>query len=143
MIKKILLLVSIILSTSVFSADKRVQNYYADISAKEAYKLQGEGVVLLDIRTKREYNQLHPKGSVLLPAFFERFGQRVENKNFVAQVGNLLDDDTEKPIVLICRSGSRSNYAGNLLADAGYEKVYNVKHGFAYDWLKVRLPTER
>lgn len=140
--KKILLIVAIAFNSLLFSAD-RVQEYYADISASEAYKLQKNGVLLVDVRTKREYSQLHAKGAVLLPIFFEKFGQRVFNENFIAQISNLVKDNTDREIILICRSGSRSNYAGNLLADAGYEKVYNVENGFAYDWLKAKLPVNR
>jgi rhodanese-related sulfurtransferase len=33
-------------------------------------------------------------------------------------------------VVLICRSGNRSQEAGEELKRAGFTRVYNVKHGF-------------
>jgi rhodanese-related sulfurtransferase len=35
-----------------------------------------------------------------------------------------------RPIVLICRSGNRSQEAGEALERAGFTKVYNVANGF-------------
>jgi rhodanese-related sulfurtransferase len=36
----------------------------------------------------------------------------------------------KRPIVLICRSGNRSQEAGETLERSGFERVYNVVHGF-------------
>ena len=61
------------------------------------------------------------------------------NKNFVSDIEarmkkkGLGKDDT---IILMCRSGSRSSKATNLLADAGYTKVYNQVEGFEGDKAK-------
>ena len=41
------------------------------------------------------------------------------------------------PIILMCRSGSRSAKAANLLADMGYKKVYTVVDGYEGDKVKV------
>jgi rhodanese-related sulfurtransferase len=40
------------------------------------------------------------------------------------------------PIIVICRSGDRSAAAANLLAKAGYTKVYSVVDGFEGDMAK-------
>ena len=34
------------------------------------------------------------------------------------------------PVVLICRSGNRSDEAGKLLIEHGFKHVYNIVHGF-------------
>ena len=34
------------------------------------------------------------------------------------------------PVVLICRSGNRSDEAGKLLIESGFKRVYNIKDGF-------------
>jgi rhodanese-related sulfurtransferase len=39
----------------------------------------------------------------------------------------------DSPIVLICRSGDRSAAAANLLAEAGFKKVYSVVDGYEGD----------
>jgi rhodanese-related sulfurtransferase len=50
------------------------------------------------------------------------------NPDFVGQVQKLAG--TERPIMLICRSGNRSQEAGEALERAGFMRVFNVEHGF-------------
>lgn len=118
--------------------------YKADIDSHTAYKMQQEeGVLIVDVRTKREYAYSHAKGSVNIPVFNEQFGQRVFNKNFVEQIDYALKGDMDKKVILICRTGSRTKFASNLLAYEGFSNVYNIKQGFAYDWSKTELPVEK
>ncbi|HSC99093.1 MAG TPA: rhodanese-like domain-containing protein [Casimicrobiaceae bacterium] len=51
------------------------------------------------------------------------------NPHFVGQVRKLTQS-TERPVVLICRSGQRSVAAGVELERAGFAEVYNVLEGF-------------
>ena len=59
--------------------------------------------------------------------------KRSENKNFVADVDaqlkrkGLTKDDA---VILMCRSGKRSVTAANMLAKAGYTRVYTVVDGY-------------
>jgi rhodanese-related sulfurtransferase len=61
---------------------------------------------------------------------------RKDNKNFVADIDaqlkkkGLTKDDT---VILMCRSGKRSAKAANMLADAGYTRVYSVVDGYEGD----------
>lgn len=53
------------------------------------------------------------------------------NPHFVGQVARLAGHDhAKRPIVLICRSGNRSEEAGEALELAGFTRVYHVVHGF-------------
>ena len=53
------------------------------------------------------------------------------NEHFVAEVQKVFaKTDT---IYVMCRSGSRSAKSVNLLAKAGYSKVYNIIDGFEGD----------
>ena len=36
----------------------------------------------------------------------------------------------DRPVVLICRSGNRSEEAAKTLEAAGFSRVYNIRHGF-------------
>ena len=64
---------------------------------------------------------------------------RADNKNFVADVEarlkqkGLTKDDT---VILMCRSGKRSATAVNILADAGFARVYSVVDGYEGDKAK-------
>ncbi len=86
--------------------------------------------VFVDVRSEMEYMFVgHPEGAVWIPWID---GPDWElNPNFVAQVRKLAS--AHRPVVLICRSGSRSVDAGNALKAAGLEQVYNVLHGFEGD----------
>jgi rhodanese-related sulfurtransferase len=55
------------------------------------------------------------------------------NPHFVAEVKALAEHATDKPIVIICRSGKRSIEAGEALEAAGFSTVFNVLHGFEGD----------
>lgn len=58
------------------------------------------------------------------------------NPDFVPEVQRRLSEkglNPESQIVLICRSGDRSAAASNLLAEAGFKKVYSVVDGFEGD----------
>ncbi|QOG11393.1 rhodanese-like domain-containing protein [Arcobacter sp. FWKO B] len=135
----------IFLFTLIFCATLFAQNieYKADITAVEAYNMQKNGVILIDTRTKKEYDFMRPKNAILIESYFEINGQRVFNENFVTQVEDLVNMNLSKEIILICRSGSRTKEAATILAKNGFSNVYNVKSGFVYDWMKSDLPIEK
>jgi rhodanese-related sulfurtransferase len=121
---------------------KKAHLYKADINSKQAFEMQQKGALLIDVRTPREYKFLHPKGAINIPIFTEKYGQRVLNKSFADKVDYALQDN-DKKVILICRSGSRTKFAANLLANEGFSNVYNVKKGFLYDWKRAKLPVEK
>ncbi|MCE8512308.1 sulfurtransferase [Ruegeria pomeroyi] len=58
------------------------------------------------------------------------------NSNFTTEVNDLVREkglSKEGTIILMCRSGSRSARAANLLAQLGYSNVYSVVDGFEGD----------
>jgi phage shock protein E len=70
-----------------------------------------KGAVIIDVRTKTEYQQGHVEGSKNIPL------NEIKLKLDTIRKWN-------KPVVTVCRSGSRSAMAKNLLKTAGIE-VYN------------------
>ncbi len=86
--------------------------------------------VFVDVRSEMEHMFVgHPAGSVLIPWIDGPDWDL--NPNFVAQVKKLASSD--RPVILICRSGKRSVDAGLVLEKAGLKNVYNVLHGFEGD----------
>ncbi len=83
---------------------------------------------VLDVREGWEYDDGHVPGALHIP-----LGQ------LRARLSELRK---EQPVAVICASGSRSQSAAALLAQQGFEKVYNVKNG-TYGWQLARLPLER
>lgn len=91
------------------------------ISPKDAQSLLKEdGVILLDVRTPEEYQEKHIPGSILVPDY------ELKDK-ITAQV-----PDTKTKIVVYCRSGRRSAASAKVLAELGYENVYDL--GGIIDW---------
>ena len=85
--------------------------------------------VFVDCRSEMEFLFVgHPVGAMMIPW---NDGPEWEiNPHFVGQVKKAVGHSTNRPVVLICRSGNRSVDAGQTLESAGFSKVFNVLHGF-------------
>ncbi len=120
--------------------------YHSEISASEAYVLMQEGrghkhrkapPVLIDVRRLREYAAGHPEGAYNVP-YPHIIGSPSDGDDyvpqdkdeFIADVYRIVRGDYDRQIMLLCRTGSRSVDAGNLLADAGFTHVQNIWEGF-------------
>lgn len=146
MIKKLLLICTIFIGSLFANEQVDLRNamlYKADIDSKTAYDMQQKGALLIDVRTKKEFNESRAKDSINIPVFYAKNGQRVFNKEFLSQVYNQANKNIKREVILICRSGSRTKLASNLLAYNGFTNIYNIKNGFAYDWSKTNLPVEK
>jgi rhodanese-related sulfurtransferase len=113
------------------------------VSVEEAYekwRASPDSVKILDVRTLEEYLFVgHPPMSWNIPLYYqtdqwdakkERFAM-VPNLDFVYQVQQVANVD--ETIFVICRSGGRGAKATNMLANAGFEHVYNIEHGMEGD----------
>jgi phage shock protein E len=69
------------------------------------------GAVILDVRTKGEYQSGHLKNSINIP--IDKLTQNLKKLN------------KNKPIITCCASGARSASARKLLKSNGFEQVYN------------------
>ncbi len=108
------------------------------VTPVEAWKrLQEEPeAVLVDVRCRLEYEFVgHPEGAVLVPWKEPPTWQPLPD--FPGRVrGSLPPSDTppeERPLLLICRSGHRSQEAAEALAEAGFRNLANVLEGFEGD----------
>jgi rhodanese-related sulfurtransferase len=82
--------------------------------------------LLLDVRTPEEFAGGHIPGAVNISV--EQLAQRL---NEVPQ---------DKPVVLYCRSGNRSNQAAQILDRAGYPQIYDL--GGIGAWAQQGYPVE-
>ncbi len=86
--------------------------------------------VLIDVRSEVEFLFVgHPVGAIHV-AWSEAPDWEI-NPHFTAQVK--AEAGVEQPVLLICRSGTRSAEAGTALENAGFKKIYNVQEGFEGD----------
>ncbi len=79
--------------------------------AEDIKNIIEEGALIVDVRTKEEYEQGHIPGSLNIP--LDEIGKAME----------WLQKDV--PVVLVCASGNRSSHAVMVLKANGFEKVYN------------------
>ena len=94
------------------------------------------GAVLVDVRTQAEWNfvgmpDLRSIDKQVRFVEWLSFPAGDVNGAFVEQAGNGLDKDT--PILLLCRSGARSQAAAVALTEAGFTQAVNVAPGFEGD----------
>lgn len=78
---------------------------------------QNPNAILLDVRSKQEYEEGHLSGSIPLCLY-----------DICKQADKILPDK-EQTIITYCSSGSRSKEAQEILETMGYENVYNLKGG--------------
>lgn len=112
-----------------------------DISPKDAHDMikHDPRAILVDIRSSMEYLFVgHPVGAVHVPWIDEPDWE--VNPHFVAEVRKLMlggavcaTEEGCAPIILICRSGKRSQEAGKLLISDGLTNIYHIDEGFEGD----------
>jgi rhodanese-related sulfurtransferase len=77
-----------------------------DISVDKAYEMYKGGTYMLDVRTQEEWDEYHIPNATLIP---------------LDQLPNRLSEvPKDKEIVVICRSGNRSQQGRDILLNAGY-----------------------
>jgi len=94
----------------------------------EDINLDDKKFVLIDVRTRGEYNRGHIKGSVNYP-----LGNEDKIINDVGIVDNVL---------LICKTGHRSRASANRLVRQGFKKIYHIKGGMD-NWRKKGFDEEK
>jgi len=105
---------------------------YTDIDVNIAYDMITNGsfpdLVLLDVRTKSEYDSGHIYGAVWIP--IDELETRVE------ELAGLEDHE----IIVYCLSGGRSVTASGILDSYNFTKVYNMLGGIS-EWESDGYPT--
>lgn len=85
------------------------------ISVDKAYSMYQEGAFVLDVRTVDEWNEFHAPGTTLIP--LDELASRVN------------EVPRDRPIVVVCRSGNRSDEGRDILLEAGFTQVTSMDGG--------------
>lgn len=95
---------------------------YVNITAQQAKEIMDSqtGYIILDTRTKEEYDESHIPGAILIP--YDEILEKAE--------GILTDKD--QLILVYCRSGRRSKLASEDLVKLGYTNI--KEFGGIIDW---------
>ncbi|MCD6307030.1 MAG: hypothetical protein J7M32_12200 [Deltaproteobacteria bacterium] len=95
---------------------------------------------LIDVRTREEYQLVgHPINAYLFPYMFMsselkktddvyEYPIDIKNKDFIKEISQVFKKTDN--LLVISRSGVRSDLAARELLSAGFKKVYDVENGF-------------
>ena len=126
--------------------------YMTPTQASDYMKQNADKALFVDVRSRPEVNFLGmPKSAnanVPYMKLNDWYSWNAKKKNFNMEVNSdfavsiadqvkvkgLTKNDT---VILICRSGSRSSKAANLLTKLGYTKVYRIPEGYEGDKSKA------
>jgi rhodanese-related sulfurtransferase len=108
-----------------------------NVDPSELARLAASGVPVIDIRTAPEWKETGVLAGSKLMTFFDEKGQ-VDAPGWVAKLKPIAGPG--QPVILICRSGNRSNLASQFLSNqVGYKTVYNASGGIQA-WMKGEHP---
>jgi rhodanese-related sulfurtransferase len=99
----------------------------AEISVVQAYQKYQEGAFVLDVRTPEEWDAYHAPGTTLIPL-----------DELPDRLGEIPQDEE---IVVVCRSGNRSQEGRDILLNAGFEQVTSMSGGLNA-WKAAGYPVE-
>ncbi len=98
----------------------------AEVDVAQAATLRDQGALVLDVREPEEWADYHIPGATLIP-----LGQ------LAARVDEVPRD---RPVLVYCRSGNRSQEGRDILLRAGFTQVTSLRGGIKA-WAAAGLPT--
>ena len=98
-----------------------------EISVDEAYQKYESGIFLLDVRTPEEWDEYHAPNTTLIPL-----------NELEIRLGELPQGEE---IVVICRSGNRSQQGRDILRSNGFDMVTSMAGGLK-EWRAAGYPIE-
>jgi len=97
-----------------------------EISVAQAKELYDAGAYVLDVRQPEEWNQVHIPGSTLIP---------------LGELNSRLSEvPKDKQVVVVCRSGNRSQQGRDILRNAGFDQASSMAGG-VNEWSSAGYPT--
>ena len=98
-----------------------------EISVDEAHQKYQDGVFLLDVRTQEEWDEYHAPDTTLIP---------------LDELESRLDElPQNEEIVVVCRSGNRSQAGRDILRNNGFEQATSMSGGLNA-WRAAGYPIE-
>ena len=111
--KPFLLLLLLLLSSPAFAADHK------NLNVDQFEKMRANKTnVVLDVRTKKEYDAGHMPGAVLID---------FNSPDFDKKIATL---DKDKTYLVHCAAGGRSAKAAGKMSTLNFKSVYNLEGGY-------------
>jgi len=125
------LLIAFLLSTLLLACSASDNSAINQVSPIESAGLQSNDfAVIIDVRTKNEWNNQRVSGAVHIPL--------AELKSRI----NELKSYDDKELIMMCAVGGRSSKAVEILQQAGFNNVSNMNGGIVA-WKKAKLSVEQ
>jgi rhodanese-related sulfurtransferase len=97
-----------------------------EVSVDEAYQMYQNGTFVVDVRTQEEWDEYHAPNAILIP---------------LDQLPNRLSEvPKDREILVVCRSGNRSQEGRDILLSAGYNATSMT--GGLKEWYAKGYPIE-
>lgn len=112
---------------------------YTNVDNEQLKTLIAQGVPVYDIRRPDEWRQTGVVEGSRKLTFVDANGKGSDKflEQFTAEVSK------DKPVVLICRTGNRTDTLGRYLVEKlGYTQVYNVRNGITR-WVSAGNPVSK
>jgi len=111
---------------------------YSNIDNAQLKALLAQGTPLYDVRRPEEWRQTGVVEGSRQLTFVDASGR--PNPEFLPRFSAEVDKNA--PVILICRTGSRTRALAQELAERGYTRVYNVRNGITR-WIGEDNPVVR
>ncbi len=116
-----------IFGNNTASTDTEQSSLPLVVTVEEAYERYLAGDFLLDVRTQEEWDDYHIPGTTLIP---------------LEELSSRLDEvPRDQNIIVVCRTGDRSQVGRNTLLDAGFTAVTSMEGGVS-NWKDAGYPIE-
>jgi rhodanese-related sulfurtransferase len=111
---------------------------YTNVDNAQLKTLLAQGVPLYDVRRPEEWRQTGVVAGSRTLTYVDAKGR--VNPELLPRIQAEVPKDA--PIALICRTGNRTDALARELAEQGYTRIYNVRHGITR-WIADRNPVVR
>lgn len=121
-----------IIIAMIYSSTAMAENNYSDTTVNKAAEMIEQmsataPIVILDVRTKREFNSGHLNNALNIDVKSSSFKEKISKLN------------KDKTYLVYCRSGKRSKRAQNIMKELHFKKAINMLGGFIA-WKKSGQP---
>lgn len=92
------------------------------ITIEEARKIDKRKMVIVDVRTPKEFNSGHLPKAVNIDLLSKDFADKIQRL------------DKKKTYLVYCHLGSRCHHAAEFMDENGFKKVFSVGGNILGDW---------
>ena len=126
-LKKLSIILGVVIGLSLLNCKQSTAQQSTLLEPQEFKEfVSANEVLLVDIRTPREFNSGHIEKAININFLSSEFDEQIQKL------------DTTKTLVIYCRSGNRSSKSTSKFVKVGFDNLYDLKGG-VLNWQKSGL----